>query len=218
MHSFENNLHFHFKYLAIKLCICIYSNFCGILRSCFGTHCCETFWCNFKQRPFKLYIVLGLTSLNLALFRRHTNGSNLHAANLNQEQVLFLHKCLWQQALPTSVRFRFPINYAAGWKIAQQNGWKMVHLMIMDACLGLHKCQHVFDGFKKKSEQIMMQTNKDNNDHQHHLRKRNWKGKISCANQATKPDRKRWNQTWMEGKYLQLSTIHHETQYVPERT
>lgn len=36
--------------------------------------------------------------------------------NSIKEQLFFLHECLSQNVLPSSIRYKIPINYALGWK------------------------------------------------------------------------------------------------------
>ncbi|CAH8576438.1 unnamed protein product [Schistosoma mattheei] len=89
----------------------------------------------------------------LLVVRKWENFAKRQAST--REQLYFLHECLRQHVLPTSVRYRPPINCPLGWKIAEQSGRKMVHLMITDAHYRIRKYQHVIEDQKMKLQRTL---------------------------------------------------------------
>ncbi|GAA53088.1 putative reverse transcriptase [Clonorchis sinensis] len=62
-----------------------------------------------------------------------------------RQQLRFLHECLRQNALPRSVSYRPPLNHPEAWKLARENGRRMIRLMITDAHIRLRKYARVLN-------------------------------------------------------------------------
>ncbi|KER33091.1 hypothetical protein T265_12686, partial [Opisthorchis viverrini] len=62
-----------------------------------------------------------------------------------RQQLRFLHECPRQKALPRSVSYRPPLNHPKAWKLARQNGRRMIRLMITDAHSRLRKYERVLN-------------------------------------------------------------------------
>ncbi len=56
-----------------------------------------------------------------------------------REQLHFLHRCRKLRALPVSLRYQPPIKTPSAYRVAEQNGFRMLTEIINDAHNRLHR-------------------------------------------------------------------------------